>query len=1270
MAINNDFIVKNGLQVTSNIAIGDYTLQANSGGVIPPFSTGVEKGMVSSGNVGIGTNIVTPGNRLMIIGGNINLNFDNTQTGYGIVFSDGTIQRTANTGAYTRYEFTTYQGQTVFDAAYTPAFVDVYYNGTLLSEYRYVATDGLTITLDNEAIGGDQVVIIAWSLANVSQLTGPTGPFGYTGPTGAPSVVTGPTGPGVGDTGPTGYTGPAGINGTNGAAGATGPTGVTGHTGPAGTNGVTGPTGANGTNGVTGPTGSTGSGTIIVGSVGTVGGLNPSYGGSVGDSYIVENVGNLFTWTGTVWNNIGRIVGTVGATGATGAASVTTGPTGAAGSNGTNGPTGATGAASTVTGPTGANGTNGINGTTGPTGTSVTIVGSVANSSGLPTPYYGNIGDSYIVENIGNLFTWTGTVWNNVGRIVGTTGATGVTGPTGPTGIAGATGATGAASTVSGPTGYTGPTGGVISYGNSNVASYLSGPVQIGNLYVGNATPSISAGTGALVVAGGAGFGGNLYVGGALLNVGTLETTGVAGNISGAMNISSVSYNASGDVNAGGNVNINGNLNVSSVNNIYIPGGTSGQVLTTAGNGSLLWSSPAGAYGDSNVATYLATTVTIGNLDVTGATSLFTHAVGVGTSSALGVNGTAQSNIMAVYGNLMLAGNLILVNDGPSGILFPDGTFQGESIQTYMAGSPSTGNLTVGGVLAVSAVGNLDIPGGTSGQVLGTNGSGVLSWVNAGTSNYSNANVAGYLSGAITVGSENITSTTVATSTSTGALIVAGGVGVAGNLYVGGNLVVTGNVMITNVEVVNTTITANVMILDGTNPSTSTGTGALQVVGGAGIGGNLYVGGTIVTSGTTGNISSVNTLTAITVTTTGNVNLPSVNNLNIPGGTSGQVLTTAGNGSLSWTSSATGPTGPTGAASTVTGPTGYTGVTGPTGAASTVTGPTGAAGTNGSTGPTGTFASGGPITAGNISVINTTISTSTTTGALVVSGGVGIAGNVNAGANINGNGTLAMTGTGPQTLNLSQTTGGGLFNISSTTNVAYLTNFGSGAMAFDVQNGASFSYTVGSNITATIGSASSFISGNVGIGTTSTVGISAGNVLTVYGNINVISPSGAVLVNGAPLSTGGGGGATVADQTSTNANTFYPLLSVNQISGSLSTVNTSSTKLYYNPSTGTLNATAFNSLSDITTKTNVMPIINALQTVHGIQGVQFNWKDTGGLSYGVIAQHIEEVLPAVVDTNTETGIKSVNYSAIIGFLIEAVKELSDKVEKLENGKGK
>jgi hypothetical protein len=49
---------------------------------------------------------------------------------------------------------------------------------------------------------------------------------------------------------------------------------------------------------------------------------------------------------------------------------------------------------------------------------------------------------------------------------------------------------------------------------------------------------------------------------------------------------------------------------------------------------------------------------------------------------------------------------------------------------------------------------------------------------------------------------------------------------------------------------------------------------------------------------------------------------------------------------------------------------------------------------------------------------------------------------------------------------------------------------------------------------------------------------------------------------------------------------------------------------------------------------------------------------------GVIAQEIEPLLPQVVYTDSE-GLKSVSYGNMVGVLIEAVKTLSDRLEKIE-----
>jgi len=172
-----------------------------------------------------------------------------------------------------------------------------------------------------------------------------------------------------------------------------------------------------------------------------------------------------------------------------------------------------------------------------------------------------------------------------------------------------------------------------------------------------------------------------------------------------------------------------------------------------------------------------------------------------------------------------------------------------------------------------------------------------------------------------------------------------------------------------------------------------------------------------------------------------------------------------------------------------------------------------------------------------------------------------------------------------------------------------------------------------------------------------TMKLSRGNVGNTTQDIMTVDPSGIVNF---PI---GGGAPTLTDDNTTNSTRY--LTFADSTTGHLLNTYTSSTKLTYNPSTGTVTATTFVNTSDETLKTNITLLTNSLDIVNKMEGVSFNWKDTGIPSYGVIAQQIETVLPHIVHKNAE-GVLSVEYSAIIGFLIESIKELSAKVYKLEH----
>lgn len=157
----------------------------------------------------------------------------------------------------------------------------------------------------------------------------------------------------------------------------------------------------------------------------------------------------------------------------------------------------------------------------------------------------------------------------------------------------------------------------------------------------------------------------------------------------------------------------------------------------------------------------------------------------------------------------------------------------------------------------------------------------------------------------------------------------------------------------------------------------------------------------------------------------------------------------------------------------------------------------------------------------------------------------------------------------------------------------------------------------------------------------------------------------ALTTNGSGTLSWSAAGATISDDTTTN-NSFYPSLET-ATTGSSTAVKVSSTKLYFNPSTGTLNSTIFNSLSDATQKSDIARIggPEAVMVMKQLTGVEFRWIENDKKSSGVIAQELEKVLPFLVDTN-ENGIKSVNYSGLIAYLIETNKNLIARVEALES----
>ena len=104
------------------------------------------------------------------------------------------------------------------------------------------------------------------------------------------------------------------------------------------------------------------------------------------------------------------------------------------------------------------------------------------------------------------------------------------------------------------------------------------------------------------------------------------------------------------------------------------------------------------------------------------------------------------------------------------------------------------------------------------------------------------------------------------------------------------------------------------------------------------------------------------------------------------------------------------------------------------------------------------------------------------------------------------------------------------------------------------------------------------------------------------------------------------------------------------------------------------NITAFAS-SDERLKENITTIPDSLEKVKNLRGILFNWKDGytpkvhpygTNRDIGVIAQEIQKVLPEVVKENVHNKFLGVKYEKLTPLLLEAIKELSDRIENLEN----
>ena len=172
---------------------------------------------------------------------------------------------------------------------------------------------------------------------------------------------------------------------------------------------------------------------------------------------------------------------------------------------------------------------------------------------------------------------------------------------------------------------------------------------------------------------------------------------------------------------------------------------------------------------------------------------------------------------------------------------------------------------------------------------------------------------------------------------------------------------------------------------------------------------------------------------------------------------------------------------------------------------------------------------------------------------------------------------------------------------------------------------------------------------------------------------------------------------SISNQEADTSPGYYVLMTTSS-SGNINTVNTSASKLSYQPSQGKLTvdraAIDANAASNSTTtgslvvtggvgvsgqvtattlvetssaifKENISPLDNALDSVMKLTGVSYDRLDNKEHEVGLIAEDVAKILPDLVSKDGSGNPYGIKYTKITAYLIEAVKSLAKEIDSLK-----
>ena len=93
---------------------------------------------------------------------------------------------------------------------------------------------------------------------------------------------------------------------------------------------------------------------------------------------------------------------------------------------------------------------------------------------------------------------------------------------------------------------------------------------------------------------------------------------------------------------------------------------------------------------------------------------------------------------------------------------------------------------------------------------------------------------------------------------------------------------------------------------------------------------------------------------------------------------------------------------------------------------------------------------------------------------------------------------------------------------------------------------------------------------------------------------------------------------------------------------------------------------AFSETSARRYKENIVDLESVSDKVNQLRPVRYNKIETDVQEVGLIAEEVAELFPELVKYNAEGEAESLNYTRLSVLLLQTVKELSQRIQKLEN----